>query len=55
LEVVHRFDSTSRAVLACSDSSVFYPGGGVDYVDLKLIAIRGSSLSNTFVGLEAGQ
>jgi hypothetical protein len=59
LEVVHRFDAPSRALLFCGDKTTFPPFGGVDgrvvYDNLKIVAIRGSSLSNTFVGLEEGQ
>jgi hypothetical protein len=58
LEVVHRFDAPSRALLFCSDETSFPPFGSVDghvlYEDLKMIAVRGSSFSNTFIGLEAG-
>jgi hypothetical protein len=59
LEVVHRFDAPSRALLWCGDKTTFPPFGSVDgrvvYQHLKIVAIRGSSLSNTFVGVEAGQ
>jgi hypothetical protein len=54
LEVVHRFAAPGSAVLRCADSSVRIDGalvgGGVLYRDLKIVAIRGSSLSNTFLG-----
>jgi hypothetical protein len=50
LEVVHRFDGPSRALLFCADSSFFFPDGEAVYENLKIIAIRGSSLSNTFIG-----
>jgi hypothetical protein len=50
LEVVHRFDEPSRALIFCADSSYFFPDGKVLYEDLKIIAIRGSRLSNTFIG-----
>jgi hypothetical protein len=50
LEVVHGFDVPSRALLVCSDTSFLFPFGQVVYEDLKMIAIRGSSLSNTLLG-----
>ena len=51
LEVVHRFDGPSRAVLACADTSLLYPFGGVVYRDVKIVAIGASSLSNSFIGV----
>jgi len=51
LEVVHHFDGPSRALLFCSDTTLFFfPSGDVVYRDLKIVAIRGASLSNTFIG-----
>ena len=49
LEVVHRFNEPSRALIFCADSSPFFPGKAL-YEDLKIIAIRASSLSNAFIG-----
>jgi hypothetical protein len=51
MEVVHRFDGSSRALLFCTDAPLpFFPAGEAVYEGLKIIAIRGSSLSNTFIG-----
>ena len=49
LEVVHRFSAPGSVVLSCADFKAV-GDGEVLYEDLKLIAIRGSSLSNTFLG-----
>jgi hypothetical protein len=51
LEVVHQFTEPGSAIVSCDDS-LFYGVGPRDvlYEDLKIIAIRGSSLSNTFIG-----
>jgi hypothetical protein len=48
LAVVHRFDAPDSVVLRCGQRSS--AGTAVDYRDLKIIAIRGSSLSNVFLG-----
>ena len=49
LEVVHRFSAPGSVLLSCADFKAV-GDGEVLSEDLKLIAIRGSSLSNTFLG-----
>ena len=48
LEVVHRFWEPGTVFLRCGERSS--AGTQVVYQDLKIIAIRGSSLSNTYIG-----
>jgi len=48
LQVVHRFSEPGSAILSCGARAETLPK--VAYEDLKIVAIRGSSLSNTFLG-----
>lgn len=48
LEVVHRFTDPGAAVLFCLDAS-FLADSEVAYGNLKIVAIRGSTLSNMYL------
>lgn len=48
LEVVHRLTDPGPVVLSCVDVS-FYASSQVTYEDLKIVAIRGSTLSNVYL------
>ena len=50
LQVVHHFDTPGSAVLRCGDNRFIHLAPGVQYQDLKIIAVEASNISNVFLG-----
>jgi hypothetical protein len=50
LQVVHHFDTPGSVVLRCGDNRFIHIAPGVQYQDLKIIAVEASSISNVFLG-----
>ena len=50
MQVVHHFNDPGSTVVKCGDNAVVPGQPGVQYEDVKIIAIKASDISNVFVG-----